>query len=141
MDLDLDGPSKVPTRQSRFAPKNSKLKPQPKTETLPPTDSAKKEELNSQLPLTDHITENGAAKVKEDNVATVKEDNVAIFKDDAPLDGETTGDDLVEEQFMTEGDSNDDDEVVREIDVWYTPSFDPVSKVGFDRFNLRLFIY
>ncbi|KAF3677642.1 putative DNA-directed RNA polymerase III subunit RPC5-like isoform X3 [Capsicum annuum] len=137
MDLDLDGPSKVPTRQSRFAPKNSKLKPQPKTETLPPTDSAKKEELNSQLPLTDHITENGAAKVKEDNVATVKEDNVAIFKDDAPLDGETTGDDLVEEQFMTEGDSNDDDEVVREIDVWYTPSFDPVSKLYAFQYPLR----
>ncbi|CAN4080040.1 unnamed protein product [Withania somnifera] len=30
MDLDFDGPSKVPSSQSRFAPKNSKLKPQPK---------------------------------------------------------------------------------------------------------------
>ncbi|XP_004232385.1 uncharacterized protein [Solanum lycopersicum] len=109
MDLDFDGPSKVPSRQARFAPKNSKLKPQPKSETLPlKVDSeipTKKEEFVSQPPLRDHIVKNGEAKVE----------------DDVLLNGETTGNDLAEEQVGMETDS-DQDEVVREVDVWLTPS-------------------
>ncbi|XP_055804364.1 uncharacterized protein LOC129873316 isoform X2 [Solanum dulcamara] len=113
MDLDFNGPSKVPSRQARFAPKNSKLKPQPeakpKSETLPSSDSyisTKKEELGSQTSLRDHIAKNGEATVK----------------DDVSLNGETTGNDLAEEQVAIETDS-DQDKVVREIDVWLTPSF------------------
>lgn len=116
MDLDFNGPSKVPSRQARFAPKNSKLKPQPETkpksETLPSSDSdisTKKEELGSLPPLRDHIAKNGEATVK----------------DDVPLNGETTGNDLAEEQVAIETDS-DQDEVVREIDVWLSPSFNQV---------------
>uniref|UniRef100_A0A0V0HGC6 Putative ovule protein n=1 Tax=Solanum chacoense TaxID=4108 RepID=A0A0V0HGC6_SOLCH len=109
MDLNFDGPSKVPSRQARFVPKNSKLKPQPKSETLPlkvDSDiSTKKEELVSQTPLRDHIAKNGEATVE----------------DDVPLNGETTGNDLAEEQVTMETD-RDRDEVVREVDVWLTPS-------------------
>ncbi|KAG5623528.1 hypothetical protein H5410_008746 [Solanum commersonii] len=109
MDLDFDGPSKVPSRQARFVPKNSKLKPQPKSETLPlkvDSDiSTKREELVSQPLLRDHIAKNGEAAVE----------------DDVPLNGETTGNDLAEEQVTMETDS-DRDEVVREVDVWLTPS-------------------
>ncbi|XP_060191240.1 uncharacterized protein LOC132621106 isoform X2 [Lycium barbarum] len=114
MDLDFDGPSKVPTRQARFAPKSSKLKPQiatkPKPETQPSSISTKKEELG---PLTDHLTENGAANV--------------------PLDG---GNDVAEEQVATETD-NDEDEVVREIDVCFTPSFDPTTQLYVFQYPLR----
>lgn len=118
MDLDFDGPSKVPTRQSRFAPKSSKLKPQPETkpkiETLPQFDSAistNKEELR------DHLDENGSVTDKED----------------VPLEGETTGNDLAEDEEQVT--DSDQDEVVREIDVCINPSFDPSTQVDFTRFK------
>ncbi|KAK4346817.1 hypothetical protein RND71_033156 [Anisodus tanguticus] len=118
MDLDFDGPSKVPTRQARFAPKNAKLKPQPpKSEILISSDSAistKKEELSS------HIAENGAA----------------TGNGDVPLDGEKTGNDVAEEQVVMETD-NDQDEVVREIDVCFTPSFDSNTQLYVCQYPLR----
>ncbi|XP_059275947.1 uncharacterized protein LOC132030361 isoform X1 [Lycium ferocissimum] len=127
MDLDFDSPSKVPTRQARFAPKFSKLKPQPETkpksETLPSSDSAvstKKEELGSQPALTDHLEKNGAA----------------TGKDNIPLDQETTGIDVAEEQVAMETDS-DQDEVIREVDVCFTPSFDPITQLYVFQYPLR----
>ncbi|KAK4728502.1 hypothetical protein R3W88_021490 [Solanum pinnatisectum] len=120
MDLDFDGPSKVPTRQSRFAPKSSKLKPQPETkpkiETLPQSDSAistKKEEL------TVHLAENGAV----------------TGNDDVPLEGETTGNDLAEDEEQVT--DSDHDEVVREIDVCINPSFDPSTQLYVFQYPLR----
>lgn len=119
MDLDFDGPSKVPTRQSRFAPKSSKLKPQPETkrkiETLPQCDSAistKKEELSH------HLAENGAVTGKED-----------VTLDDV----EITGNDLAEdEELVTD---SDQDEVVREMDVYINPSLYSGTQVEFNRFK------
>ncbi|KAK6783109.1 hypothetical protein RDI58_020905 [Solanum bulbocastanum] len=120
MDLDFDGPSKVPTRQSRFAPKSSKLKPQretkPKLETLPQSDSTistKKEEL------TVHLAENGAV----------------TGNDDVPLEGETTGNDLAEDEEQVT--DSDHDEVVREIDVCINPSFDPSTQLYVFQYPLR----
>ncbi|TMW95592.1 hypothetical protein EJD97_008612 [Solanum chilense] len=120
MDLDFDGPSKVPTRQSRFAPKSSKLKPQPETkpkiETLPQSDSAistKKEEL------TVHLAENGAV----------------TGNDDVPLEGETTGNDLGEDEEQVT--DSDHDEIVREIDVCINPSFDPSTQLYVFQYPLR----
>ncbi|XP_006355441.1 DNA-directed RNA polymerase III subunit RPC5-like isoform X1 [Solanum tuberosum] len=120
MDLDFDGPSKVPTRQSRFAPKSSKLKPQPETkpkiETLPHSDSAiltKKEELSVSL------AENGAV----------------TGNDDVPLEGETTGNYLGEDEGQVT--DSDHDEVVREIDVCINPSFDPSTQLYVFQYPLR----
>ncbi|KAL3331117.1 hypothetical protein AABB24_034758 [Solanum stoloniferum] len=120
MDLDFDGPSKVPTRQSRFAPKSSKLKPQPETkqklETLPQSDSSistKKEEL------TVHLAKNGAV----------------TGNDDVPLEEETTGNDLAEDEEQVT--DSDHDEVVREIDVCINPSFDPRTQLYVFQYPLR----
>ncbi|XP_004245771.1 uncharacterized protein [Solanum lycopersicum] len=120
MDLDFDGPSKVPTRQSRFAPKSSKLKPQPETkpkiETLPQSDSAistKKEEL------TVHLAENRAV----------------TGNDDVPLEGETTGNDLGEDEEQVT--DSDHDEIVREIDVCINPSFDPSTQLYVFQYPLK----
>ncbi|XP_049361938.1 uncharacterized protein LOC125826627 isoform X2 [Solanum verrucosum] len=120
MDLDFDGPSKVPTRQSRFAPKSSKLKPQPETkpkiETLPQSDSAiltKEEELSVSL------AENGAV----------------TGNDDVPLGGETTENYLGEDEGQVT--DSDHDEVVREIDVCINPSFDPSTQLYVFQYPLR----
>ncbi|KAL3362055.1 hypothetical protein AABB24_014753 [Solanum stoloniferum] len=120
MDLDFDGPSKVPTRQSRFAPKSSKLKPQPETkpkiEKLPQSDSAiltKNEELSVSL------AENGAV----------------TGNDDVPLGGETTENYLGEDEGRVT--DSDHDEVVREIDVCINPSFDPSTQLYVFQYPLR----
>lgn len=123
MDLDFDGPSKASTRPSRFAPKSSKLKPQPQPVTKPkpetPSSSSdppiptKKEELVSKPSVKDHPAENGAA----------------MGKDDVPLDENTTGDDMAEEEQIAMDTDSVEDEVVREIDVFFTPSSDPNSQV------------
>ncbi|MCD7463518.1 hypothetical protein HAX54_050776 [Datura stramonium] len=127
LDLDFDGPSKVPSRQARFAPKNSKLKPQPETkpksEPLRSSDSdisTKKQELSSQPPLRDHLAESG----------------VKTVKDDVPLEGEFTENDPAEEHVAMETDS-DQDEIVREIDVCFTPSFDPSNQLYVFQYPLR----
>ncbi|CAN4127636.1 unnamed protein product [Withania somnifera] len=101
MDLDFDGPSKIPTRQSRFAPKNSKLKPQVKIETY--NNSTKKEELNDHLPV------NGATTVKDNDVQLEKEQVI----------------------------DSDEDEVVREIDLSFNPSFDPDTQLYVFQYPLR----
>ncbi|KAF3673720.1 putative DNA-directed RNA polymerase III subunit RPC5-like isoform X3 [Capsicum annuum] len=111
MDIDLEGPTKIPTRQSRFAPKNSKLKqPQPKTETLtqiPKSDSTTKEEL------THHLPENGAKT--------------------GTSSASTCFDQEEEEQVTDSG----HDEIVREIDVCFNPSFDPTTQLYVFQYPLR----
>ncbi|KAA8531837.1 hypothetical protein F0562_006446 [Nyssa sinensis] len=126
MDLDdLDGPSQAPTRTTRFAPKNSKLKPQlkpkPKLEPLsseppPPQlqsqtpDSInvkKKEELDSQPSLVDSV----AAKT-ENEPSLPSSAATNDVKMDKPEGSEEPKPDPMDE---------DVDEVVREIDVFFTP--------------------
>ncbi|GFY86399.1 SIN-like family protein [Actinidia rufa] len=97
MDLDeLDGPRQAPTRTSRFAPKNSKLKPQPNLKFKPEPQEfgsvppPKKEEFDSQ----------------ENESATAVKMDV-----DAKSEGEEAKYDQTEED-------DDEDRVVREIDLY-----------------------
>ncbi|KAF5961299.1 hypothetical protein HYC85_002508 [Camellia sinensis] len=127
MDLDdLDGPSQVPSRTTRFAPKNSKLKPQPKlklkSEPLSSPDQhpqdfdsiplKKKEELDSHPPppfdSTTAKTEYADGAVKMDFEAK-------------PECGEVKDDPMEE-------DDDGRDRVVREIDVFFTPQIDSNTK-------------
>nr|ABU45193.1 unknown [Petunia integrifolia subsp. inflata] len=110
MDLDFDGPSKPPpsSRAARFAPKNSKLKPQPKPEPEPepepltdPTIPSKKEEIDSKPLLT---LENGSS---------------------APSIDTEKADVEVQQDVAMEIVESGEDEVVREIDMYFTPSLDP----------------
>uniref|UniRef100_A0A5B7AY01 DNA-directed RNA polymerase III subunit RPC5 n=1 Tax=Davidia involucrata TaxID=16924 RepID=A0A5B7AY01_DAVIN len=126
MDLDdLDGPSQAPTRTTRFAPKNSKLKPQPrpKPESLsseppqsPPQSQAsdsihvkKKEELDSQPPLVDSV----AAKTENKPSLPSSAANDAVKMDETEGSEEPKADPMEED--------SDEDQVVREIDVFFTP--------------------
>lgn len=134
-DLDLEdldaAPSKAQGRPGRFAPKGSRFKPQPsklKTEPVSTSDSvlpepnpipvAKKEELDSKPLIINHIPK---SKPEEDERSA---NEVALMDVDAkPENGDT--DELDNERMNTEG---GDDEVVREIDVYLTPSIDVNTK-------------
>lgn len=131
MDLDdLDAPSQVPSRVSRFAPKSSKLKPKPKSESLDPVlpkrevdqtapksepqefDVKKKEEEVEAEPKT----ENGFVKMEVDSVAEAKEEP----KENDSMEVET-----------------EEDVVVREIDVFFNPKINENTQLFVLQYPLR----
>ncbi|XP_054823065.1 uncharacterized protein LOC129321352 [Prosopis cineraria] len=114
MDLeDMDAPSKVPSRVSRFAPKSSKLKLKPKLE---PQESAPKteapESLSKEEPRDfDSVT----AKTKEEEFSAP---NGAMKMD---VDPKSEAEDEPKQDDPMDEDSAEDT-IVREIDVFFTPS-------------------
>lgn len=125
MDLDdLDAPKRAPSRLSRFAPKGSKIKPktEPAVSSEPPSHQSvesdlKKEEFDSKTSLPVNLV--AAAKAK--NETPVSHDLVSMDVDAKP-----------EEQPKDEDmelNQNGEDEVVREIDVYFNPSMDPNTKL------------
>lgn len=121
MDLDdLDAPSKVPSRVSRFAPKSSKLKSKPKLEPQEPLPKSEAPESLSkpEPPDLNLVTAN---KKEESSSAT----NGAMKMDVEPkseAEDEPKQDDPMDEDSA-------EDKVVREIDVFFTPSVDAHSQV------------
>ncbi|KAI8563329.1 hypothetical protein RHMOL_Rhmol03G0103800 [Rhododendron molle] len=102
MDLDdLDGPSRVPSRINRFAPKNSKLKAKSEPQELHSLPMKKKEEVYS---IHDCETTN------QDDCA-MKMDVAVKMDVEAKSEGQETKDETMEEV-------DDDDRVVREIDLY-----------------------
>ncbi|XP_058006126.1 uncharacterized protein LOC110650134 isoform X2 [Hevea brasiliensis] len=165
MDLDdlddLDGPSQVPSRTSKFAPKSSKFKPQPKEKPKPEPPSFKPESQNSGSNFESQESVSAAkleprnamlAKKKEDGeeikprmnatpkIETLTSNNDvvkmeidakaevgAISKLDDPM-----GEDKQEDDKEEEGDM-----IVREIDVFFTPSIDSDTQLYVMQYPLR----
>ncbi|XP_058207991.1 uncharacterized protein LOC131321021 [Rhododendron vialii] len=121
MDLeDLDGLSRVPSRINRFAPKNSKLKAKSEPQELHSLHMTKKEEMYS---IHDCETTN------QDDCA-MKMDVAVKMDVEAKSEGQETKDETMEEV-------DDDDRVVREIDVFFTPQIDPSTQLYVLQFPLR----
>ncbi|KAI3946125.1 hypothetical protein MKX01_024881 [Papaver californicum] len=119
MDMDLDDleltnePNRVTTssRPSRFAPKSSKLKPIPKSEPV----IVPEPEKTLILPK------------KQEDVIPIPHKNEAKneqggLKQDEELKEEVESKELVESMEVDNKEENDEDEVVREIDVFFKPS-------------------
>lgn len=139
MDMDLDdleAPTKAPPRPTRFAPKNSKIKPKPKAEPpLPPPTSNSvnfpaKEELDSVPPP---ITSNIIPQIKNEPIAASSSVTVTNGSATVNLDTEyKPEDDEPKEDLMDEderGEDGEDDYVVREIDVFFSPTVDDNTQV------------
>lgn len=126
MDLDelMDIPTQGPNRPARFAPKGSKFKPRPKTEP-------------SQSLLTSASDYVGSSSVPKKEDPGAKPDmkpehaNNAIDMDVQVNPGvkeeEEERDDLMETEAT---EVENEHEVVREIDVYFTPSIDPQTQVS-----------
>lgn len=130
MDLDdLEAPSQVPSRVSKFAPKSSKLKSKPKSEPVPKPEPETQPAaaVPSSKPEPQEFDLN--AKKDEDGV----EDTVAPTHTKSEPDGTAKMD--VEPKSEAEDDPMDEDSaedtVVREIDVFFTPSIDADTQVCF----------
>lgn len=137
MDLDgLDEPSKVRKPPSRFAPTSKK--PQPKSKPKPkpePQESVPvapkpdpsvsntaedaKPKIDDTLSKTETGVSNGNVKMEID----AKEERGAAVKENDPMD--------------VDKEEDEDDVVVREIDVYYTPSVDPNTQLYVMQYPLR----
>lgn len=132
MDKDFDdlfdGPKQAPARPSRFAPKGAK--PKPKTKPKASSSSAsmslpelKKEEVDEKPEMKPKL-ENSAASMDVDL-------NPGVEKVEGP-------DDSMEiEVAEVEVQTGDEDEVVREIDVYFSPSVDPETQLYLFQYPLR----
>lgn len=137
MDLDgLDEPSKVRKPPSRFAPTSKK--PQPKSKPKPkpePQESVPvapkpdpsvsntaedaKPKIDDTLSKTETGVSNGNVKMEID----AKEERGAAVKENDPMD--------------VDKEEDEDDVIVREIDVYYTPSVDPNTQLYVMQYPLR----
>ncbi|KAI9089322.1 hypothetical protein K1719_029601 [Acacia pycnantha] len=129
MDLeDLDVPSKGPSRVSRFAPKSSKPKLKPKLE---PQESAPKDEaLESSSKAEPRHFDTVTTKTKEEESSAP---NGAMKMDVDPkleADVEPKQDDPMDEDGA-------EDTVVREIDVFFTPSISAGTQLYVWQYPLR----
>lgn len=126
MDMNLDDldPNPGLSRRARFAPKNSKFKPKPKTEASN-SDSIQpvKSESNS-----DSI---GIVKAEIEDVSVKIDTELKLDPMEDPIK-----EDLISEDLM-ELDEELDDHVVREIDVYFTPSVDVNTKLYVMQYPLK----
>lgn len=114
MDLeDLDAPNKVPSRVSRFAPKSSKLILKPKLE---PQESAPKTEAPESSSKAEPLEFNSVSAKTKEGESSIPNGAMKMDVDPKPeADDEQKQDDHMDEDSA-------EDTVVREIDVFFTPS-------------------
>ncbi|KAG4972799.1 hypothetical protein JHK87_029620 [Glycine soja] len=136
MDFDdlEEAPIKATSRVSKFAPKSSKLKPKPKSEPAPP-------KPEPQPPISKpEPQEFVAATVKkneDDGVETVPpthtkpELDATVKMEEAEDEPESVRDDPIDEDIPEE------DTVVREIDVFFSPSVDAQTQLYVFQYPLR----
>ncbi|XP_051113443.1 uncharacterized protein LOC127239374 [Andrographis paniculata] len=125
--FDGPSPSQVPSRPARFAPKGAKFKPKPEIPQSQPSasDSAellskpKKEEFGSKIDLKPEPGK-GAVAMDVDRSPRIKAEK------DKLMETEAAGTSMETE-----------DEVVREIDVYFVPSVDPKTKLYILQYPLR----
>lgn len=131
MDIDIDdlidGPKKAPARASRFAPKGSKFqpKPKPKPKTEPSSTSAS---VSLPTPKKEEVDDKAKMKPKhEDNIVDmdvdISPDSEKVDIPDDPMKIEGAGEEV------GPGDG-DEDEIVQEIDVYFSPCIDPETQVA-----------
>ncbi|KAL8095253.1 uncharacterized protein LOC141689910 isoform X1 [Apium graveolens] len=135
---ELEGPSQALSRSTRFAPKNSKFKPKPKTKPLKPEfgtnsvlPSMKEESAELLIAAADA---GNTIKIKMDSSCVVASNRDDILKMDTDLKTEVN---QPEEDLMEEDHHKDEDPVVREIDVFFTPSMDSNSLLYVMQYPLK----
>ncbi|KAE8695344.1 C2H2-like zinc finger protein [Hibiscus syriacus] len=155
MDLDdlgeLDGSSQVNTRTTKFAPKSSKFAPKLKPTSKPKREPSSKQDPEDSEPKPQPPPPPPAelvSKKKENEDEDLKPPVVAELKAEQPIsngavkmeiDGETKDDEILSEANRDEDQEKEDDEdmVVREIDVFFTPSIGADAQLYVLQYPLR----
>ncbi|RDX67231.1 DNA-directed RNA polymerase III subunit RPC5, partial [Mucuna pruriens] len=144
MDFDdLEAPGKAPSRVSKFAPKSSKPKPKPKSEPAPkpepepepqpqpqPQPSISKQEPQEFI-ATVKKDEDGVERVASTHTKPEPNDTVKMdVEPKSETEDESGRDDPMDEDSA-------EDTVVREIDVFFSPSTDAETQLYVLQYPLR----
>ncbi|KAM6564554.1 hypothetical protein CsatB_024552 [Cannabis sativa] len=137
MDLDdLDEPTQAPSRVSRFAPKSSKFKPKPKTESDSTPQDSKRE---FEHPTLKH--EPQELKVNKNEDELVLPPKTEIFSENGHVKMEVEPITEAKEEPKENDDCMDvddrEDTVVREIDVFFNPKMDEDTQLYVLQYPLR----
>ncbi|XP_042019239.1 DNA-directed RNA polymerase III subunit RPC5-like isoform X1 [Salvia splendens] len=130
MDIDLDylddGPNQAPARASRYAPKGAKSHPdsKPKPKTEPPS-------------VSQPASKNEEVDVKPEIEPEHDNDAAAMYIDPSEKKLEVAGESVDTELAEVEVEQGEVDEVVREIDVYFSPSVDEQTRLYLFQFPLR----
>ncbi|TKY70366.1 DNA-directed RNA polymerase III subunit RPC5 [Spatholobus suberectus] len=140
MDLeDLEAPGKAPSRVSKFAPKSSKLKLKPKSEPAPKPEPEPEPESQPSISKPEPQEFVTTVKKNEDGVETVEStDTKPELNDTVKMDIETkseTEDEPGRDDAMDEDSA--EDTVVREIDVFFSPTIDAKTQLYIFQYPLR----
>jgi len=137
MDLDdlEEAPVKATSRVSKFAPKSSKLKPKPKAEPGPKTEPQPQPEPSISKPESQEFV--ATVKKNEDGVETVSPIHIKPeFNSNVQMETEPKSEPEDKAESGRDDPMDEDtpeDTVVREIDVFFTPSIDAETKVRVSR--------
>lgn len=136
MDIDfgdLDGPSKAPTRPAKFAPKNSKLKPvaKPKREPDAPVPSS------ASIPAVVPKVELDDSKPPPPLPIATVNSKTDIEKPPHTVPPSHDGNVKLDMEVENDQQQDEEDRVVREIDVFFTSSADANSKLYVLQYPLR----
>ncbi|TYI57081.1 hypothetical protein E1A91_D11G254700v1 [Gossypium mustelinum] len=150
MDLDdlgeLDGSSQANTRTTKFAPKSSKFAPKLKSTSKPKPEPSSKQEPQDSAPKPQPPPVEAVSKKKENDEEDVKPPMVAEPKAEQSIsngavkmeiDEETKEDEILTEANREEDQGEEEDMVVREIDVFFTPSIDADAQLYVLQYPLR----
>ncbi|KAJ7944320.1 DNA-directed RNA polymerase III subunit RPC5 [Quillaja saponaria] len=142
MDLDdLDVPTQVPSRISRFAPKSSKPIPKPKLEPQEsvaksgpevPISKPKPQEFDAEISKRKDDVEEGLAQAPTNDTEPSASNGAMKMEVEPKSEGqdESKQDDLMDEE-------DGEDTIVREIDVFLSPSIDADTKLYVLQYPLR----
>ncbi|RHN54598.1 putative DNA-directed RNA polymerase III subunit Rpc5 [Medicago truncatula] len=142
MDFDdLEVPSQATSRVSRFAPKSSKLKPKKEPQLVPKIEpqeidlTAKQNEdcIETISPTQMKSEHNGTVKVEAESKSEPEHDSRNVDS----VDVEMTEAEKDSTQVNPMDEDNEEDTVVREIDVFFSPSIDDDIKLYVMEYPLR----
>jgi len=135
MDFDdlEEAPVKATSRVSKFAPKSSKLKPKPKAEPGPKTEPQPQPQPEPSISKPEPQEFVATVKKNEDGVETVSPSHIKPeLNTDVQMETEPKSEPEDEAETGRDDPMDEDtpeDTVVREIDVFFTPSIDAETQV------------
>ncbi|KAK9058613.1 hypothetical protein SSX86_023455 [Deinandra increscens subsp. villosa] len=144
MDIDfddLDGPSKAPmTKKDKFAPKNSKFKPVAKPKNEPDASAPSSEQIPVSVPKVE-LDGLPPPYVSVSSKTEIEQPSHTVSSSSSPsheANGSVKNDNYVTDMEVDNDQQQDEeDQVVREIDVFFTSSIDANSKLYVLQYPLR----
>ncbi|KAL5752721.1 hypothetical protein ACOSP7_022917 [Xanthoceras sorbifolium] len=129
-----DKPKQVPSRKSRFMPKGASV---PKSEPPPPPEPQQTDVSDLKEPKSEASSEPTATTISLSPKAEPSFSNGDVKMETKPVPEVEMDEPLDSNQAELESEDNHEDMIVREIDVYFTPSIDPDTQLYVMQYPMR----